>query len=152
MERLTKNICDIVIKEAISINEKIKGLNFLELLKISLAEKLLILLNKQKFPLNNIIDFEKKTEEKVRNFNIIVNYYINSISVNKKKIDNDSLFFSFNETSNFDIYKDEKKFISLLLYKNTGISLPKGTIINSKSNKNTLLIEIQNKDMDEILK
>ena len=31
MERLTKNICDIVIKEAISINEKIKGLNFLEL-------------------------------------------------------------------------------------------------------------------------
>jgi len=152
METLTKNICDIVINEAISINEKIKGLNFLELLKISLAEKLLILLNKQKFPLNNIIDFEKKTEEKVRNFNIIVNYYINSISVNKKKIDNDSLFFSFNETSNFDIYKDEKKFISLLLYKNTGISLPKGTIINSKSNKNTLLIEIQNKDMDEILK
>tara|TARA_Y100001970_G_scaffold261724_1_gene345145 strand:+ start:388 stop:846 length:459 start_codon:yes stop_codon:yes gene_type:complete len=152
METLTKNICDIVINEAISINEKIKGLNFLELLKISLAEKLLILLNKQKFPLNNIIDFEKKTEEKVRNFNIIVNYYINSISVNKKKIDNDSLFFSFNETSNFDIYKDEKKFISLLLYKNTGISLPKGTIINSKSIKNTLLIEIQNKDMDEILK
>ena len=152
METLTKNICDIVINEAISINEKIKGLNFLELLKISLAEKLLILLNKQKFPLNNIIDFEKKTEEKVRNFNIIINYYINSISVNKKKIDDDSLFLSFNETSNFDIYKDEKKFISLLLYKNTGISLPKGTIINSKSNKNTLLIEIQNKDMDEILK
>ena len=152
METLTKNICDIVINEAISINEKIIGLNFLELLKISLAEKLLILLNKQQFPLNNIIDFEKKTEEKVRNLNIIINYYINSISVNKKKIDNDSLFFSFNETSNFDIYKDEKKFISLLLYKNTGISLPKGTIINRKSNKNTLLIEIQNKDIDQILK
>ncbi len=152
METLKKNICDIVINEAISINEKIIGLNFLELLKISLAEKLLILLNKQQFPLNNIIDFEKKTEEKVRNLNIIINYYINSISVNKKKIDNDSLFFSFNETSNFDIYKDEKKFISLLLYKNTGISLPKGTIINRKSNKNTLLIEIQNKDIDQILK
>ena len=152
METLTKNICDIVINEAISINEKIIGLNFLELLKISLAEKLLILLNKQQFPLNNIIDFEKKTEEKVKNLNIIINYYINSISVNKKKIDNDFLFFSFNETSNFDIYKDEKKFISLLLYKNTGISLPKGTIINRKSNKNTLLIEIQNKDIDQILK
>ena len=151
METLTKNICDIVINEAISINEKIKGLNFLEILKSNLVEKLLPLLNEQKFPLDKIIDFENITEEKLRNFNILINYYVSPISINKKIINNDSLFLSFNETSNIDIYKDEKKFTSMLLYKNTGISLPKGTIINSKFNKNVLLIEIQNKDTDQIL-
>jgi len=151
METLTKNICDIVINEAISINEKIKGLNFLEILKINLLEKLLPLLNEQEFPLNKTINFEK-TEEQLRNFNISINYYINSISINKKTIDNDSLFLSFNENSNFDIYKDEKKFTSMLIFKNTGISLPKGTIVNSKFNKDVLLIEIQNKDIGQVLK
>ena len=152
METLKKNILDIIITEVNSINDKVKGLNFLEILKINLVEKLLPLLNEQGFSINKLIDFEKKAEEKVRNFNISINYYINSISINKKTIIHDSLFLSFNETSNFDIYKDEKNFISMLLYKNTGISLPKGTIINSKFNKNVLLIEIQNKDVDQILK
>ena len=37
MEKLTKDIIDIVIAETSNINEKIKGLNFLELLKKSSA-------------------------------------------------------------------------------------------------------------------
>ena len=151
METLKKNILDIIITEVNSINDKVKGLNFLEILKINLLEKLLPLLNEQEFPLNKTINFEK-TEEQLRNFNISINYYINSISINKKTIDNDSLFLSFNENSNFDIYKDEKKFTSMLIFKNTGISLPKGTIVNSKFNKDVLLIEIQNKDIGQVLK
>ena len=62
-----------------------------------------------------------------------------------------TLFLVFNETTNFDIFKDEKNFTSILLYKNTGISLPKDTIINSKYNKNVLLLEIINKDIEQIL-
>jgi hypothetical protein len=56
------------------------------------------------------------------------------------------LFLFFNEASSFDIYKDDKNFINILLYKNTGISLSNNTLINAKFNKNLLLIEIQNKD------
>ena len=151
METLTKNICDIIITELNVINEKIKGLNFLEILKINLCNKLIPLINDQKFPLEEIISFEKKIEEQRRNINISINYYLKPISITKKIIDNDSLFFSFNEVSNFDIYKDKKNFTSILLYKNTGISLPKSTLINSKLNKNVLLLEISNKDVEQIL-
>ena len=151
MEKLTKDITNIVITETNTINEKVKGLNFLELLKTNLIEKIYPLVSAQKFPLDKIIDYEKEIKENSKNIKILINYFINSLSVSKKKINNDSLLLVFNEASNLDIYKDEKNFTSLLLYKNTGISLPKDTVINSKFNKNVLLIEIINKDTEQIL-
>ena len=151
MEKLTKDITNFVITEANTINEKVRGLNFLELLKTNLIEKIYPLLSAQKFPLDKIIDYEKEIKENSKNIKISINYFINSLSVSKKKINNDSLFLVFNEASNLDIYKDEKDFTSLLLYKNTGISLPKDTVINSKFNKNVLLIEIISKDTEQIL-
>ena len=151
MEKLTKDITNFVIAEANTINEKVRGLNFLELLKTNLIEKIYSILSAQKFPLDKIIDYEKEIKENSKNIKISINYYNNSLSISKKKINNDSLFLVFNEASNLDIYKDEKDFTSLLLYKNTGISLPKDTVINSKFNKNVLLIEIINKDTEQIL-
>jgi len=151
MEKLTKDITNFVIAEANTINEKVRGLNFLELLKTNLIEKINPLLSAQKFPLDEIIDYEIEIKENSKKIKISINYYINSLSVSKKKINNDSLLLVFNEASNLDIYKDEKDFTSLLLYKNTGISLPKDTVINLKFNKNVLLIEIINKDTEQIL-
>jgi len=151
MEKLTKDITNFVIAEANTINEKVRGLNFLELLKTNLIEKIYSILSAQKFPLDKIIDYEKEIKENSKNIKISINYFINSLSVSKKKINNDSLLLVFNEASNLDIYKDEKDFTSLLLYKNTGISLPKDTVINSKFNKNVLLIEIISKDTEQIL-
>ena len=151
MEKLTKDITNFVIAEANTINEKVRGLNFLELLKTNLIKKIYPLLSAQKFPLDKIIDYEKEIKENSKNIKISINYFINSLSVSKKKINNDSLLLVFNEASNLDIYKDEKVFTSLLLYKNTGITLPKDTVINSKFNKNVLLIEIINKDTEQIL-
>jgi len=151
MEKLTKDISDIIITEVNTTNEKVRGLNFLELLKTNLIEKLLPLFNEQKFPLEQVINFEKEIKENSRNIKISINYFINSISISKKKIDNDSLFLIFNEASNFDIYKNEKNFTSILLYKNTGISLSKDTVINLKYNKNVLLVGIINKDIEQTL-
>ena len=151
MEKLTKDISDIIITEINTTNEKVRGLNFLELLKTNLIEKLLPLFSEQKFPLEQVINFEKEIKENSRNIKISINYFINSISISKKKIDNDSLFLIFNEASNFDIYKNEKNFTSILLYKNTGISLSKDTVINLKYNKNVLLVGIINKDIEQTL-
>jgi len=53
--------------------------------------------------------------------------------------------------SNFDVFKDDKEFTSLVLYKNTGLSLPKDTVLNAKYSKNLLLIEITNNDYEQIL-
>ena len=149
METLKKNILDIIITEVNSINEKVKGLNFLEILKINLISKILPIVNNLKFPLDQFDNLEKQINEENRNIKISIQYFTNSSIVRKKIIDKDTLFLFFNEASSFDIFKDDKNSLNILLYKNTGISLPINTIINSKFNKNLFLIEIQNKDNEE---
>ena len=151
MEKITKDISEIIAGEIKTINDKVRGLNFLELLKAGIIEKLLELVNKQKFPLNQLIEYQNEIKEDSRHINISINYFLNSMSISKKKIDNDSLFISLNELSNFDVFKDNKEFTSLVLYKNTGLSLPKDTVLNAKYSKNLLLIEITNNDYEQIL-
>ena len=149
METLKKNILDIIITEVNSINEKVKGLNFLEILKINLITKILPIVNNLKFPLDQFDNLEKQINEENRSIKISIQYFTNSFIIRKKIIDKDTLFLFFNEASSFDIFKDDKNSLNILLYKNTGISLPINTIINSKFNKNLFLIEIQNKDNEE---
>ena len=151
MEKITKDISEIIAGEIKTINDKVRGLNFLELLKAGIIEKLLELVNKQKFPLDQLIEYQNEIKEDSRHINISISYFLNSMSISKKKIDNDSLFISLNELSNFDVFKDNKEFMSLVLYKNTGLSLPKDTVLNAKYSKNLLLIEITNNDDKQIL-
>lgn len=151
MEKITKDISEIIAGEIKTINDKVRGLNFLELLKAGIIEKLLELVNKQKFPLDQLIEYQNEIKEDSRHINISISYFLNSMSISKKKIDNDSLFISLNELSNFDVFKDNKEFTSLVLYKNTGLSLPKDTVLNAKYSKNLLLIEITNIDNEQIL-
>ena len=146
METLKKNILDIIITEVNAINDKIKGLNFLEILKINLIKKILPIINDLKFPLDKFDNLETQINQETRSIKISIKYFTDSLINRKKIIDKDTLFLFFNEGSSFDIYNDDKNFVNILLYKNTGISLPINTIINSKFNKNLFLIEIQNKD------
>ena len=151
MEKITKDISGIVADEIKTINDKVRGLNFLELLKAGIIEKLLELVNRQKFPLDQLIEHQNEIKEDSRHINISISYFLNSMSISKKKIDNDSLFISLNELSNFDIFSGNKSFKSLVLNKNTGLSLPKDTVLNAKYSKNLLLIEITNIDNEQIL-
>jgi len=151
MEKITKDISEIIAGEIKTINDKVRGLNFLELLKAGIIEKLLELVNKQKFPLDQLIEYQNEIKEDSRHINISISYFLNSMSISKKKIDNDSLFISHNEMSNFDIFRDNKEFTSLVIYKNTGLSIPKDTVLNAKYSKNLLLIEITNNDYEQIL-
>jgi hypothetical protein len=151
MEKITKDISEIVADEIKTINDKVRGLNFLELLKAGIIENLLELVNRQKFPLDQLIEYQNEIKENSRHINISISYFLNSMSISKKKIDNDSLFISLNELSNFDIFSGNKSFKSLVLNKNTGLSLPKDTVLNAKYSKNLLLIEITNIDNEQIL-
>ena len=151
MEKITKDISEIIAGEIKTINDKVRGLNFLELLKAGIIERLLELVNRQKFPLDQLIEYQNEINEDSRHINISINYFLNSMSVNKKKIDNDSLFISLNELSNFDIFIDNKEFTSLVLYKNTGLSLPKDTVLNARYSKNLLLIGISINDYEQTL-
>jgi len=151
MEKITKDISEIIADEINAINDKVRGLNFLELLKAGIIEKLIELVNRQKFPLDQLIEYQNEIKEDSRHINILINYFFKPISISKKKIDNDSLFISLNELSNFDIFRDNKEFTSLVLYKNTGLSIPKDTVLNAKYSKNLLLIEITNNEYEQIL-
>ena len=151
MEKITKEISEIIAGEIKTINDKVRGLNFLELLKAGIIEKLLELVNKQKFPLDQLIEYQNEIKEDSRHINISISYFLNSMFISKKKLDNDSLFISLNELSNFDIFIDNKAFNSLVLYKNTGLSIPKDTVLNAKYSKNLLLIEITNIEYEQIL-
>ena len=148
MEILLKKISEIIIFEVSAINEKVKGLNFLETLKVKVIENCLPLIIEQKFPLDQTLDFENNIE---KNIFISIKYYTKSLSISKKNIYYDSLFVSFNETTNFDIYDAEKKYTSIALYKNNGVSIPRDSTVNFNYKKNVLLLEIQNKNIDQVL-
>ena len=151
MEKITKDISEIIADEINAINDKVRGLNFLELLKAGIIEKLIELVNRQKFPLDQLIEYQNEIKENSRHINISINYFLKTMSISKKKIVNDSLFISLNELSNFDIFSDNKKFTSLVLYKNTGLSIPKDTVLNAKYSKNLLLIGISINDYEQTL-
>ena len=148
MEILVNNISDIVVAEVNALNDKIKGLNFLETLKVNVIEKCLSLIIEQKFPNKQNLDFEKNIE---KNIVISVKYFNESLSISKKILEYDSLFIPFNESANFDIYQNDKKFNTIVLNKNNGISIPKNSVVNCKFNKNVLLLEIQNKNIEQTL-
>lgn len=147
MNTSSNHILDTIISEVNSINEKVKGLNFLEILKNNLIEKILEIDNQNSY-INELDQIEKEVNSESRDIKINIKFLKNSSIISKKSIEENTLFLSFNESSSFDIYENEKDFVNLVLFKNTGISIPKNTLINSKFNKNVLLIEIQCKDKD----
>ena len=150
MNTFSNHILEIIISEVNSINDKIKGLNFLEILKINLIDKLSFENDQNSF-FNEFDQIEKEVSTDNRNIKIYIKFFLNSSVTTKKLIEEDSLFLSFNDSTSLDIYENEKNFVNILLSKNTGISIPKNTIINSKFNKNVLIIEIQCKDTQQIL-
>ena len=151
MNTSSNHILDTIISEVNSINEKVKGLNFLEILKNNLIEKFLEIYNQNSY-INELDQIEKEVNSESRDIKINIKFLKNSSIISKKSIEENTLFLSFNESSSFDIYENEKDFVNLVIFKNTGISIPKNTLINSKFNKNVLLIEIQYKDKESILK
>ena len=76
MEKLTKDISEIIIAEIKTLNDKVKGLNFLELLKVNTLEKLFQLVSKQKFPLEQLVNYESDIIEKSRYIKI---RYVNTV-------------------------------------------------------------------------
>ena len=151
MNTSANNILETIISEVNSINDKIKGLNFLEILKNNLIEKLSDI-NDQNSSSNELDQIEKELNTNNRDITILIKFIVNSSITSKKLIKENTLFLSLNDLSSFDIYENEKDFVNLVLFKNTGITIPKNTLINSKFNKNVLLIEIQYIDKELILK
>ena len=107
MNTSSNHILDTIISEVNSINEKVKGLNFLEILKNNLIEKFLDTYSQNSY-INELDQIEKEVNSESRHIKINIKFLKNSSIVSKKSIEENTLFLSLNESCSFDIYENER--------------------------------------------
>ena len=133
-----------------SINEKIGGINFLELIKFLLIEKLNSLTendlkNLKLMPLNGKI-LEKNINLGNRKIVYKIEYFDKSVSMIKQKTEKDCLSIILEGFKSITIYDntDHEKSIYSNLSKNMGIVLSLNTIITTKIAAKSILLSILN--------
>ena len=138
------NILDNIINDSNNqINDKISGINYLEIFKYHFIEII------QKSNLDFSIIEGKNEIKKIygsKELIISIENYKESIANLKQTILNDYLCIILKGSKIIEIYENKKsnKSNSINLYKNHGIALSKDTIISESIVKNTLLMNIFN--------
>ena len=150
METFSKILDQFLIEINESINDKISGINLLELLKFGLIEKFkdldenvlkdlkLISLNKK--ILENEIDLNN------RKINYKIEYFDKSTSKIKHKTEKDYLSLILEGLKSITIYENnnDKKSIYSNLSKNMGIVLSINTVITTKIAGESIILSISN--------
>ena len=144
MNDLSKQIENVIIDQVNFLNKKIKGINFLELLKFNLIENIKPLFK------NNAYD---QTKEFIYKFNIDnENFLIETkiifidkpSSILKKVLIKDTLLISLKELIKIDVFNTEKgkeiKSFSILPF--MGVCLSEKTNVNLNFLKNCFYVEI----------
>ena len=133
-----------------SINEKIVGTNFLELIKFLLIEKLNSLTendlkNLKLMPLNGKI-LEKNINLDNRKIAYKIEYFDKSVSIIKQKTEEDNLSIILEGYKSIVIYDntDHEKSIYSNLSKNMGFVLSLNTVITTKIAAKSILLSISN--------
>ena len=133
-----------------SINEKIVGINFLELIKFLLIEKLNNLTkndlkNLKLMPLNGKI-LEKNINLDNRKITYKIEYFDKSVSIIKQKTEKDYLSLILEGFKSITIYDntDHEKSIHSNLSKNMGFVLSLNTVITTKIAAKSILLSISN--------
>ena len=80
MNTSSNNILETIISEVNSINDKIKGLNFLEILKNNLIEKFSYI-NDKNSSFNELNQIEKELNTDNRDITICIKFILNSLIV-----------------------------------------------------------------------
>ena len=148
MENCAQTIEKFIIEINESINEKINGINFLELLKYKLIEKIDELeedyLKNLEIKLSDNKILEKNLELNNRNLSYKIEYYDKSISEIKRKTEKDYLSLILAGLKSIKIFdfNDEKKSIFSNLYKNMGIVLGLNTVITTKISEKSVILSI----------
>jgi len=144
MNEINTQIENIFDEEIKSINYKITGVLFLELLKFKLIDRIFNILSEKNLKIlsSSKFEFKKIIEEKIINVRLVLTK--NGISLINQNIDKSTLFLSIDGILNLGILlnKEKKIFNNLSILPKMGICLPTNTIINLKLNKNKSYFEI----------
>lgn len=145
MKLIFQKIQNIFVEEAQNINTKIKGINFLEILKFKLLEKIVEIeeINTYKSSENAQNEFIYENDNLNIKFKLSFIKFANSKPASYKLIENDILIICLFKTIEINIedYKTKKNHI-FKLNNNSGITMPKNTKCKIISNQDTFLIEI----------
>ena len=144
MNDLSKQIENVIIDQVNCLNKKIKGINFLELLKFNLIENIKPLFKNHAFD---------QTKEFIHKFNIdnenflieakIIFIYKPS-SILKKVLIKDTLLISLKEVIKIDVFNNEKgkEIKSFSILPCMGVCLSEKTNVNLNFLKNCFYVEI----------
>lgn len=149
MKILRKKIDEIIKDELKIINKKIKGTNFLEVMKFGIIEKLntldpILSLNSLE-NIENISEFNE--EAKIIYSKIFISK--SQLSYVGKELNLDSLFVCINENMFVGVEDVKtKKIFNTKLIKGTGITLPKTTKYNINFSENSVILEISIKEIE----
>tara|TARA_Y100001970_G_C14009944_1_gene737862 strand:+ start:156 stop:641 length:486 start_codon:yes stop_codon:yes gene_type:complete len=148
MQEISKKIEDIIVEQVNLLNKKIKGINFLELLKFNIIEKIK--------PLFKNYTFDQTTEfineKKINNDNILIEIKIIFIDkpslILKKVLLRDTLIISLKELIQIDVIDNgkNKKIQSFSILPLMGVCLSEKTHINLNFLKNCFYLEIKCED------
>ena len=139
MVTLITDIENIIAEFNKTINNNIYGINYLERLKYHLIDKIKDIPSLMK---NNNFEINKNYEH--INLNINLEFYKESLTKIKNKINEDQLVINLNgiQTIKIHNFKDSNSSTSITLYKNHGITLPIDTVISESTSKETYLLKI----------
>ena len=147
MKVIYQQFDNIIKEELISINNKIKSTSYLEILKYKLLDRMPSIISKIETNEKQNLEysFEYQNQERKINIKLFFNKFP-KVSLNYN-LDNNLLLICLNENIKIGI-KDvsKKKFESINLIPNTGVTLPKSTNCNLNYSKNSIILEIEEVD------
>ena len=151
MNDITKNLQNIILEECDLINHKIRGVNFLEILKVNIIKKIEPIIEKFSNDDNSNLTFNFTKNEKSINVKLI--QLNNSSSFLNQSLDKNTLYISILGVLRFDLLSNENKAIikNINIFPKMGICLPANTKLNLSSINKILylIIEISDK-IDEV--
>ena len=143
MINFPKELEQIILEEYNSVDDKLIGINFLEIFKFNLITKLPSL-SELSILIENLKDKTNLIFEKnYKKLEATVFQNKESISKLKKEIEKNTLLLVLNGELQIDIFQEgiKKEYTRLNIYRFMGICLPTNTIINLNSFHNSCFIE-----------
>ena len=143
MANFPKELENIILEEFNNINDKLIGINFLEVFKFNLIKKIPSLLESPVL-IENLKDQTKLIIEKnYTKLEATIFQNKDSVFQLKKEIQKNTLLIVLDGELQIDSFQDEfkKEYTKLNIYQFMGVCLSPSTIINLNSFKNSCFIE-----------
>ena len=143
MANFPKELENIILEEFNNINDKLIGINFLEVFKFNLIKKIPSLLESPVL-IENLKDQTKLIIEKnYTKLEATIFQNKDSVFQLKKEIQKNTLLIVLDGELQIDFFQDEfkKEYTKLNIYQFMGVCLPPNTVINLHSFKNTCFVD-----------